>query len=75
MGSRAPRPQSTLVLRSSRGSRSTHPAEVILAGSIEKAVDHAAGLRNNCLQLAKYEHHLVLDHIRQFSRDVTDASR
>jgi len=43
-----------------------HPAEVILAGSIEKAVDHAADVCNDGPALAKpYEHHLVLDHIRR----------
>jgi hypothetical protein len=42
------------------------PAEVILAGSIEKAVDHAANICKNGPALAKpYEHHLVLDHIRR----------
>jgi DNA-binding response OmpR family regulator len=44
----------------------THPAEVILAGSTEKAVDHPASLCKNGPALAKpYEHHLVLDHIRR----------
>ena len=43
-----------------------HPAEVILAGSIEKAVDRAASICKNGPSLAKpYEHHLVLDHIRR----------
>jgi DNA-binding response OmpR family regulator len=43
-----------------------HSAEVILAGSIEKAVDRAAGICNEGPALAKpYEHHLVLDRIRQ----------
>jgi DNA-binding response OmpR family regulator len=43
-----------------------HPAEVVLAGSIEKAVDHAANICKNGPALAKpYEHHLVLDHIRR----------
>jgi DNA-binding response OmpR family regulator len=43
-----------------------HPAEVILAGSIEKAVDRAASICKNGPALAKpYEHHLVLDHIRR----------
>jgi DNA-binding response OmpR family regulator len=40
--------------------------EVILAGSIEKAVDHASTLYNEGPALAKpYKHHLVLDRIRQ----------
>jgi len=40
--------------------------EVILAGSVEKAVDHAGGLCHEGPALAKpYQHHLVLDHIRQ----------
>ncbi len=43
-----------------------HPAEVILAGSIEKAVDRAAGICKEGPALAKpYDHLLVLDHIRQ----------
>jgi DNA-binding response OmpR family regulator len=42
------------------------PVEVILAGSIAKAVDHAGTLCNEGPALAKpYDHHLVLDHIRQ----------
>ena len=42
------------------------PVEVILAGSIEKVVDHAGTLCNEGPALAKpYDHHLVLDHIRQ----------
>jgi hypothetical protein len=40
--------------------------EVILAGSIVKAVDQAGTLCNEGPALAKpYDHHLVLDHIRQ----------
>lgn len=40
--------------------------EVILAGSIEKAVDHASTICSDGPALAKpYQHHLVLDHIRQ----------
>jgi DNA-binding response OmpR family regulator len=40
--------------------------EVILAGSIEKAVDQASTLCNEGPALAKpYQHLLVLDHIRQ----------
>jgi DNA-binding response OmpR family regulator len=43
-----------------------HPTQVIMAGSIEKAVDHAAGVCQEGPALAKpYQHHLVLDHIRQ----------
>ena len=43
-----------------------HPADVILAGSIEKAVDRAASICNEGPALAKpYDHHLVLDHIRR----------
>ncbi len=43
-----------------------HSAEVILAGSIEKAVNRAAGICKDGPALAKpYQHHLVLDHIRQ----------
>ena len=42
------------------------PVEVILAGSIEKAVEHAGTLCNEGPALAKpYDHLLVLDHIRQ----------
>lgn len=42
------------------------PVEVILAGSIETAVDCAGRLCNEGPALAKpYQHHLVLDHIRQ----------
>ena len=42
------------------------PVEVVLAGSIEKAVDRAGSLCNEGPGLAKpYDHHLVLDHIRQ----------
>jgi DNA-binding response OmpR family regulator len=44
----------------------SHPAEVIMAGSIKKAVDQAAGICNDGPALAKpYEHHLVLDRIRR----------
>lgn len=40
--------------------------EVILAGTVEKAVDRAGSICNEGPALAKpYEHHLVLDHIRQ----------
>jgi DNA-binding response OmpR family regulator len=43
-----------------------HPAEIIMAGSVEKAVDRAAGICKDGPSLAKpYEHHLVLDHIRK----------
>jgi len=43
-----------------------HPAVVILAGSIEKAVDRAASICKDGPALAKpYEHHLVLDRIRR----------
>ena len=43
-----------------------HPAEVILAGSIEKAVDRAASICKDGPALAKpYQHLLVLDHIRR----------
>jgi FixJ family two-component response regulator len=43
-----------------------HPAAVILAGSVEKAVNRAAGICKEGPALAKpYEHHLVLDHIRR----------
>lgn len=42
-----------------------HSAEVIMAGSIEKAVNRAASICKDGPALAKpYEHHLVLDHIR-----------
>jgi DNA-binding response OmpR family regulator len=42
------------------------PVEVILAGSIAKAVDHAGSLCKEGPALAKpYDHHLVLDQIRQ----------
>jgi DNA-binding response OmpR family regulator len=42
------------------------PVEVILAGSIEKAVDRAGNLCKEGPALAKpYEHLLVLDHIRR----------
>ena len=42
------------------------PVEVILAGSIAKAVDHAGSLCNEGPALAKpYDHHLVLDQIRR----------
>jgi DNA-binding response OmpR family regulator len=42
------------------------PVEVILAGTIEKAVDKAGSLCNEGPALAKpYEHHLVLEHIRR----------
>jgi len=44
----------------------TPEVEIILAGSIERAVDHAGGLCNDGPALAKpYQHHLVLDHIRR----------
>jgi DNA-binding NtrC family response regulator len=44
----------------------THPAEVILVGSVEKAADRAASICKNGPALTKpYEHHLVLDHIRR----------
>ena len=40
--------------------------EIILAGSIDKAVDQAGSLCNEGPALVKpYEHHLVLDRIRQ----------
>lgn len=40
--------------------------EVILAGSVDKAVEEAGDLCNEGPALAKpYEHHLVLDQIRQ----------
>ena len=40
--------------------------ELILTGSIEKAVDQASTICNEGPALAKpYQHHLVLDHIRQ----------
>jgi DNA-binding response OmpR family regulator len=43
-----------------------HPAEVILAGSIEKAVDRAATICKDGPALAKpYDHLLVLEHIRR----------
>jgi len=43
-----------------------HPADIILAGSIEKAVDQAAGVCRDGPALAKpYDHHLVLDRIRR----------
>jgi DNA-binding response OmpR family regulator len=43
-----------------------HPAEVILAGSVEKAVNRAASICKEGPALVKpYEHHLVLDHIRR----------
>src|SRR5580658_5245561 len=43
-----------------------HSAEVIMAGSIEKAVNRAASVCKDGPALAKpYEHHLVLDHIRR----------
>jgi DNA-binding response OmpR family regulator len=47
--------------------RSERPdVEVILAASIDKAVDRAGSLCNEGPALAKpYEHHLVLDRIRQ----------
>jgi DNA-binding response OmpR family regulator len=47
--------------------RSEYPhVETILAGSIEKAVEGAGNLCNEGPALAKpYEHHLVLDRIRQ----------
>ncbi|TPI26620.1 response regulator [Mesorhizobium sp. B3-2-1] len=42
------------------------PVAVILAGSIEKAVDKAGTLCNEGPALAKpYQHHLVLDEIRR----------
>lgn len=42
------------------------PAEVILAGTVEKAVDRAADICREGPALAKpYAHHLVLDHIRR----------
>jgi DNA-binding response OmpR family regulator len=41
--------------------------EVVLAGSIEKAVDQAGSICNQGPALTKpYEHRLVLDRIRQF---------
>ena len=44
----------------------SHCADVILAGSVEKAVDRAGSLCKDGPALAKpYEHHLVLDHIRR----------
>ncbi len=43
-----------------------HAAEIILAGSIQKAVDKAADICREGPALAKpYEHHLVLDQIRR----------
>ncbi len=43
-----------------------HPAEVILAGTIEKAVDHAADICSEGPAVVKpYEHKFVLDYIRQ----------
>jgi DNA-binding response OmpR family regulator len=43
-----------------------HSAEVIMAGSIAKAVDRAATICKKGPALAKpYAHHLVLDHIRR----------
>jgi DNA-binding response OmpR family regulator len=55
-----------------------HPAEVIMAGSIEKAVDRAAGICKDGPALTKpYEHHLVLDHIRRAlaRRDASQSRR
>jgi DNA-binding NtrC family response regulator len=41
-------------------------ADVIMAGSIEKAVNRAASICKDGPAVAKpYEHHLVLDHIRR----------
>ena len=46
-----------------------HPAEIILAGSIERAVDRAADICKDGPDLAKpYEHHIVLDRIRRGRR-------
>jgi DNA-binding NtrC family response regulator len=43
-----------------------HPAEIVLAGTTKKAVEHAADICNDGPALAKpYQHHLVLDHIRR----------
>lgn len=43
-----------------------HPAHVILAGSTEKAVAQAGDLCNEGPALAKpWDHHLVLEHIKQ----------
>lgn len=43
-----------------------HSAEVIMVGSIGKAVNRAVGIRKDGPALAKpCEHHLVLDHIRK----------
>jgi DNA-binding response OmpR family regulator len=43
-----------------------HPAEIILAGSIERAVDRASDICKDGPDLAKpYEHHIVLDRIRR----------
>jgi DNA-binding NtrC family response regulator len=42
------------------------PVELILAGTVGKAVERAASLCKEGPALAKpYEHHLVLDHIRR----------
>ncbi len=42
------------------------PVEVIMAGSVEKAVDQAGKICHEGPAVAKpYEHHLVLDQIRQ----------
>jgi len=42
------------------------PVDVVLAGSVEKAVDKAGTLCNEGPALAKpWDHHLVLDHIRR----------
>ena len=52
--------------------------ELILADSIEKAVDHAGTLCSEGPAVAKpYEHHLVLDHIRRglARRDRANALR
>jgi len=44
----------------------TSAVEVVLAGSLEKAVDQAGNLCNEGPALAKpYDHHFVLDRIRQ----------
>jgi DNA-binding response OmpR family regulator len=41
-------------------------AEIIMTGSVEKAVDEASTICNDGPALAKpYQHHMVLDHIRQ----------
>lgn len=43
-----------------------HSADVIMAGSTEKAVDRAASICKDGPALAKpYAHHFVLDHIRK----------